>query len=104
MNLAPRLQAALQAMGYPAPALPPVLTALTLDSRRVAPGAIFCAVSGRSQDGRAFLADACARGAALVLLPEGPRPEDRAALGAVPALVLPGPRPCGGPYQSKRWQ
>jgi UDP-N-acetylmuramoyl-L-alanyl-D-glutamate--2,6-diaminopimelate ligase len=90
MTLAPRLQAALQAMGYPVPALPPVLTSLTLDSRRVAPGAIFCAVTGRSQDGRAFLADACAQGAALVLLPEGPRPEDRAALGSVPAVALPG--------------
>ena len=90
MNFAPPLQAALQAMGYPAPVLPAVLTGLTLDSRRMTPGAIFCAVPGRSQDGRVYLADACAQGAALVLLPEGPRPEDRAALGAVPALVLPG--------------
>ena len=59
-------------MGYPAPTVLPVLTTLTLDSRQVAPGAIFCAVPGRSQDGRAYLADACAQGAALVLLPEGP--------------------------------
>lgn len=90
MNFSPRLQAALQAMGYAAPALPPVLTALTLDSRRVVPGAIFCAVPGRSQDGRAYLSEARAQGAALVLLPEAPRPEDRAALGAVHPLVLPG--------------
>jgi len=90
MSLAPSLQAALQAMGYPVPSLPGGLTAMTLDSRRVTPGAIFCAVPGRSQDGRAYLEEACAQGAALVLLPEAPRPEDRAALGAVPALVLPG--------------
>lgn len=90
MNLAPRLQAALRRMGYPAPTLPPALTDLTLDSRRITPGAIFCAVPGRSQDGRAYLADARAQGAALILLPEALRPEDRAALGSVPALVLPG--------------
>ena len=51
------------------------ITALTCDSREVAPGALFVAVEGAKDDGRAYIPDALARGAAAVVcrppLPEG---------------------------------
>lgn len=40
---------------------------LTLDSRRVTPGCLFIALPGLQHDGRAFIAEAAARGAAAVL-------------------------------------
>ncbi len=52
--------------------LPPVaITGLTADSRVVAPGFLFAALPGAKIDGRRFIADAVARGAAAVLAPEG---------------------------------
>jgi UDP-N-acetylmuramoyl-L-alanyl-D-glutamate--2,6-diaminopimelate ligase len=89
------------------PAVP--VTGLTADSRAVAPGFLFAALPGTTGDGRAFIADAVARGAAAVLAPMGtqwpagvpPRPlihhaEPRLALarlaaaqaGAQPATVV----------------
>jgi len=47
-------------------ALPP-LRDITADSRRVAPHVAFAAYPGTQRDGRAFIADACARGAAAVM-------------------------------------
>ena len=41
------------------------------DSRRMLPGFLFVALPGTRVDGRAFIADAVARGAAAVLAPEG---------------------------------
>jgi UDP-N-acetylmuramoyl-L-alanyl-D-glutamate--2,6-diaminopimelate ligase len=43
---------------------------LTADSRRVQPGWLFAALPGTRADGRAYIADALARGAAAVLLPD----------------------------------
>ena len=52
--------------------LPPIpITGLTADSRAVAPGFLFAALPGTSQDGRRFIAEAVARGATAVLAPEG---------------------------------
>ena len=45
--------------------------ALAADSREVGPGALFAALPGTAADGRAFIADALARGAVAVLAPEG---------------------------------
>ena len=42
---------------------------LTADSRRVEPGWLFAALPGTRADGRAFIDDALARGAAAVLMP-----------------------------------
>ena len=63
------------------------LSGVTADSRQVAPGFLFAALPGAHADGRGFIADAVARGAAAVLAPIGtdwppgvpPRPliEDR---------------------------
>ena len=44
---------------------------LTLDSRRVQPGDVFLALPGAHADGRQFIADALARGAAAVLAESG---------------------------------
>ena len=69
------------------------ITALTCDSREVTPGALFVAVEGAKQDGRACIPDALARGAAAVVcrppLPDGvpgaAADEPRAALARLAA-------------------
>ena len=89
--------------GYVATPLP--ITGLTADSRRVLPGYLFAALPGRQADGRKFIADAVASGAAAVLAPSGtawppgvpPRPliehaEPRRAL-ALLAAAHAGPQP-----------
>ena len=43
------------------------ITALTCDSREVMPGALFVAMEGAKADGRTYLSDALARGAAAVV-------------------------------------
>jgi UDP-N-acetylmuramoyl-L-alanyl-D-glutamate--2,6-diaminopimelate ligase len=48
--------------------LPPTVTGIAYDSRKVAPGELFVAVPGLKQDGRRFVADALGRGAAAVVL------------------------------------
>ena len=47
------------------------LAGITADSRRVAPGFLFVALAGAATDGRAFIAEAVARGAAAVLAAPG---------------------------------
>jgi UDP-N-acetylmuramoyl-L-alanyl-D-glutamate--2,6-diaminopimelate ligase len=47
------------------------IAGITADSRRVGPGYLFAALPGSRTDGRAFIAEAVARGAAAVLAPEG---------------------------------
>ncbi|MGG5889404.1 UDP-N-acetylmuramoyl-L-alanyl-D-glutamate--2,6-diaminopimelate ligase [Falsiroseomonas sp. HC035] len=51
-------------------ALPP-LGGLTADSRQVAPGDLFAALPGGQADGRRYIGEAVARGAAAVLAPTG---------------------------------
>ncbi len=68
----------------PAPALP--LAGLTLDSRRVSPGGVFVALSGRSAHGLAFAGEAQRRGAAGILF-EPPAPDGM----ELPATALPVP-------------
>jgi UDP-N-acetylmuramoyl-L-alanyl-D-glutamate--2,6-diaminopimelate ligase len=64
------ITAALEAVGQVvrAPVASPALSGVTEDSRRVTPGALFCAVAGSARDGHAFLPDAVARGAAAALV------------------------------------
>jgi len=47
------------------------ITGITADSRAVRPGCLFAALPGTRHDGRAFIADAVANGAAAILAPEG---------------------------------
>jgi UDP-N-acetylmuramoyl-L-alanyl-D-glutamate--2,6-diaminopimelate ligase len=49
----------------------PDIAGLTADSRAVRPGFLFAALPGARQDGRDFIAEAVARGAAMVLAPRG---------------------------------
>ncbi|GGC39309.1 UDP-N-acetylmuramoyl-L-alanyl-D-glutamate--2,6-diaminopimelate ligase [Siccirubricoccus deserti] len=59
-------------IGGPAgPGAAPALLGLTADSRAVRPGFLFAALPGARADGRSFIGDAVARGAAAVLAPEG---------------------------------
>ncbi|NKE48380.1 UDP-N-acetylmuramoyl-L-alanyl-D-glutamate--2,6-diaminopimelate ligase [Roseomonas frigidaquae] len=61
---------ALPEITVPSGALP-AIGGLTEDSRKVASGDLFAALPGSQADGRRFIADAVARGAAAVLAPEG---------------------------------
>jgi UDP-N-acetylmuramoyl-L-alanyl-D-glutamate--2,6-diaminopimelate ligase len=49
----------------------PLVAGLTADSRAVSEGFVFAALPGAKADGRSFIADAVARGAAAVLAPQG---------------------------------
>ena len=62
----------------------PVITGVTADSRKVAPGSLFVALPGHAADGRAFIPQALAQGAAAVLAPSD-TPD-----GAAPVLVTSG--------------
>ncbi|MBK8914328.1 MAG: UDP-N-acetylmuramoyl-L-alanyl-D-glutamate--2,6-diaminopimelate ligase [Phycisphaerales bacterium] len=86
----------------PAEALAPLadlrITDVCDDSRRVIPGAIFFAMSGRSADGRAFVADAVKRGAAVIVTERPGGGAEAAAAGIataaknVPILTVPDAR------------
>jgi UDP-N-acetylmuramoyl-L-alanyl-D-glutamate--2,6-diaminopimelate ligase len=47
----------------------PIITGVTADSRKVAPGSLFVALPGTAADGRAFIPQALSQGAAAVLAP-----------------------------------
>jgi UDP-N-acetylmuramoyl-L-alanyl-D-glutamate--2,6-diaminopimelate ligase len=66
------------------------ITGITADSRRVAPGFLFAALPGARADGRAFIAEAVARGAAAVLAPPGTAWPD--GVPRLPLIEDPAPR------------
>jgi UDP-N-acetylmuramoyl-L-alanyl-D-glutamate--2,6-diaminopimelate ligase len=70
----------------------PEITGLTADSRGVQPGYLFAALPGVKADGRAFIADALARGAAAVLAPPGTELPEGANDNRVPLIVSDDPR------------
>ncbi len=71
----PRLDTVLRAdpalPGWPGGGPAPAIAGLTADSRAVTPGMLFAALPGARADGRAFIADAVARGAVAILAPAG---------------------------------
>jgi UDP-N-acetylmuramoyl-L-alanyl-D-glutamate--2,6-diaminopimelate ligase len=62
--------------------LPPAVTGVAYDSRRVGPGSVFVAVPGLHQDARRFIPDAVARGAAVIVC-QGEDPLPGATAGRV---------------------
>jgi UDP-N-acetylmuramoyl-L-alanyl-D-glutamate--2,6-diaminopimelate ligase len=66
-DLAPGVPAALDAVAADRP-----VKALSYDSRRVTPGSVFIALKGQKADGRAFAAQAIAKGAAAVVADTDP--------------------------------
>ncbi|WP_051330362.1 UDP-N-acetylmuramoyl-L-alanyl-D-glutamate--2,6-diaminopimelate ligase [Niveispirillum irakense] len=59
----------------------PPITLLTADSRKIVPGALFAALPGTVHDGRAFIPQAIAAGAAAILAPKGTQlPADAGAV------------------------
>jgi UDP-N-acetylmuramoyl-L-alanyl-D-glutamate--2,6-diaminopimelate ligase len=68
----------------------PTIAGLATHSRAVQPGYLFAALPGTATDGRAFIADAVARGAAAVLVGPGPLPDGLDPSVAV--IVDPEPR------------
>lgn len=66
------------------------VTGITADSRTVRPGMLFAALPGARSDGRAFIAEAVARGAAAVLASEGTAWPAEAP--ARPLITSPDPR------------
>ncbi|MBA3979972.1 MAG: UDP-N-acetylmuramoyl-L-alanyl-D-glutamate--2,6-diaminopimelate ligase [Alcanivorax sp.] len=81
------LQQLLPERTLPAPLAALPVKALCLDSRRVQRGDTFVALAGHARDGRAFIADAIAAGAALVLA-EQDQDEVREEAG-VPVIGVP---------------
>src|SRR5580700_6542707 len=71
----------------PALARAPEIVGLTADSREVKPGFLFAALSGSRDDGRRFIADAVAKGAAAILT-DAPNATD----AAVAVIADPNPR------------
>ena len=70
--------------------LPAGIADLTADSRAVRPGFLFVALPGAHHDGRAYIAEAVARGAAAVLAPPGT--QWPAGVPERPLLLDPAPR------------
>jgi UDP-N-acetylmuramoyl-L-alanyl-D-glutamate--2,6-diaminopimelate ligase len=69
------------------------IVGLTADSRKVEPGYLFAALPGSNTDGARFIADAVARGAAAILMPQGGKgaPAD-ARLNGTPVVEDADPR------------
>lgn len=70
MNKGQQILAALRAAGQlvAAPQQLPAISGVVEDSRRVVPGALFCAVVGTTQDGHQYLAEARERGASCAMV------------------------------------
>jgi UDP-N-acetylmuramoyl-L-alanyl-D-glutamate--2,6-diaminopimelate ligase len=68
----------------------PDIAGMTSDSRAIEPGFLFAAIPGARFDGRDFIADALAKGAAAVLAPKGTKLPDNAV--GVPFLPADNPR------------
>jgi UDP-N-acetylmuramoyl-L-alanyl-D-glutamate--2,6-diaminopimelate ligase len=66
----------------------PEISGLTCDSRKVGPGMLFAALPGSKVDGRTFIAQVLAQGAAAILAPLGTNIDT----GDVPLVCVPNPR------------
>jgi UDP-N-acetylmuramoyl-L-alanyl-D-glutamate--2,6-diaminopimelate ligase len=65
----------------------PVIAGVTADSRKVGPGALFAALPGSASDGRAFIPQAVAAGAAAILI-EGDAPRQEIEGQSIPVVRM----------------
>jgi UDP-N-acetylmuramoyl-L-alanyl-D-glutamate--2,6-diaminopimelate ligase len=65
------IRAVAELPAWPSGEASPRITGLTADSRAAGPGTLFAALPGSRADGRAFIGQAVAQGAAAVLAPKG---------------------------------
>ncbi len=63
----------------------PVVTGVTADSRKVGQGTLFCALPGTASDGRDYIPQALAKGAAAVLAPDDDVSKD---LGSIDGVLV----------------
>ena len=82
-----RLSALVAGLGTIDPARDPLITAVTDDSRRARPGALFVAIRGTHGDGRSYVPEAVSRGAAAIVADAGV-----GGLGDVPLVRVPSAR------------
>ena len=81
------------APSFPSPDGDPLINGLTADSRQVEPGFLFAALPGAKADGKQFIDEAVARGAAALLIDDpAALPELHRRHPAVPILVDTNPR------------
>ena len=76
--------------GGPPPWASVAVGGLALDSRALAPGDAFFALPGAAQDGRDYLGEAAAAGAAAAVAEAGLSPGQRRHSGALPLVEIPG--------------
>jgi UDP-N-acetylmuramoyl-L-alanyl-D-glutamate--2,6-diaminopimelate ligase len=77
------------------PSFGPEITGITADSREVKPGYLFAALPGSKLDGRKFIDDAVAKGAAAILTdgPSGMAARETFTPGKPPVLIVTDPNP-----------
>ncbi len=80
------------------PADDPVIRGIAYDSRRVAPGDLFCALRGHLCDGHDFISQALELGAVAIVVEELPA---GLALGECPAVVVPDARRALAPISTR---
>ncbi len=76
------------------------ITGIEEDSRRATPGCLFAARTGSESDGRAYISDAVAAGAAAVLVPCGTQVD---LARSVPVLATPDVAAVLGPLAERTW-
>jgi UDP-N-acetylmuramoyl-L-alanyl-D-glutamate--2,6-diaminopimelate ligase len=69
---------------FPVPGKDPVITGLEYDSRKVRPGNLFFALPGLHADGRRYIREAAEKGAACVVLEDGPGEKEAAGIPCLP--------------------
>ncbi|MFK0572875.1 UDP-N-acetylmuramoyl-L-alanyl-D-glutamate--2,6-diaminopimelate ligase [Endozoicomonas sp.] len=95
------LNGVLAGLQLPAVAVDKELNHLTLDSRKITGGELFVAMPGVQSDGRKYIADALAKGAAAVLVEEGDGFDPLSIAGHESVFMVPNLREKIGPLANR---